>query len=125
MSTALNMAPLPVVANTTAVVVPPPDINNDFEYARTNMYDAITKGQDALNELILVAKATQEARPYEVVSILINTIVAANKDLLDIHKKHQDLSKTNEPSNKTNINNNLVISSAELLSMLKSKVNEQ
>lgn len=124
MSNALNMAPLPVtVSNTVPVVVPPPDIDNDFEFARTNMYDAIVKGQDALDELVGIAKQTQAARSFEVVSTLINTLVTANKELLDIHKKHKELTKTDEPSGKTNINNNLVISASDLLSMIKDKAN--
>jgi hypothetical protein len=123
-STALGMVPIPSqVSNTTPVVVPPSNINTDFEFARTNMYDAITKGQDALDELINLAKQQQAARGFEVVSTMINTLIAANKELLDIHKKHQDLSKTDEPSGKQNIHNNLVISSADLLNMIKGKEN--
>lgn len=125
-STALNMAPLPVtVSNSTPVVIPPADANNDFDFARTNMYDAIVKGQDALDELVGIAKQNQQARTFEVVSTLINTLVSANKELVDLHKKHKDLMKSDEPSGKTNINNNLVISAADLLNMLKNKSNEQ
>ena len=122
-STALNMAPMPAVSNSTPVVVPPPDIENDFEFARTNMYDAIVKGHDALDELVNIAKSTQQARAFEVVSTLVNTLVAANKDLLEIHKKRQDLTDKDEGQTKTNITNNLTISSAELLSMIKDKAN--
>ncbi len=124
-STALNMAPLPVTqANSTPVVVPPPDLNNDFEFARTNMYDAIVKGQDALDELVGIAKQNQQARTFEVLSTLINTLVSANKELVELHKKHKDLTKDDAPVNKTNINNNLVVSAADLLDMLKKKANE-
>ena len=125
MSAALGMTPLPAVVpnNVPAVVIPPIDIDNDFEFARTNIYDVIVKGQDALDELINLAKQQQAARGFEVVSTLINTLVTANKELLDIHKKHQELKSDDESTGKTNINNNLVISSADLLSMLKDKAN--
>lgn len=124
-STALNMAPLPVsTSNSTPVVIPPTDVTNDFEFARTNMYDAIVKGQDALDELVGIAKQNQQARTFEVVSTLINTLVSANKELVDLHKKHKELTKADDTSGKTNINNNLVISAADLLNMLKNK-NEQ
>lgn len=125
-STALNMAPLPVAAsNSTPVVVPPPDVSTDFEFARTNMYDAIVKGQDALDELVGIAKQNQQARTFEVVSTLINTLVSANKELIELHKKHKELTKEDVPANKTNINNNLVVSASDLLDMLKKKSNEQ
>ena len=124
-STALNMAPLPVTtSNSTPVVVPPTSVENDFEFARTNMYDAIVKGADALDELVGIAKQTQQARSFEVVSTLINTLVSANKELVDLHKKHKELTKDDEPVNKTTVNNNLVLSTADLLDMLKKKANE-
>lgn len=124
-STALNMSPLPVSTTpSTPVVVPEPSVQNDFEFARTNMYDAIVKGQDALDELVGIAKQNQQARTFEVVSTLINTLVSANKELMELHKKHKDLTKDDVPVNKTNINNNLVVSAADLLNMLKKKANE-
>ena len=124
-STALNMAPMPVSAsNSTPVVIPPTSVENDFEFARTNMYDAIVQGQDALDELVGIAKQNQQARTFEVVSTLINTLVSANKELVDLHKKHKDLTKEETPASKTNINNNLVLSAADLLDMLKKKANE-
>lgn len=124
-STALNMAPMPVAAsNSVPVVIPPTSVENDFEFARTNMYDAIVKGQDALDELVGIAKQNQQARTFEVVSTLINTLVSANKELVELHKKHKDLTKEDVPDNKTNINNNLVLSASDLLDMLKKKANE-
>lgn len=124
-STALNMAPLPTpVSNSIPVTVPPPSVETDFEFARTNMYDAIIKGQDALDELVGIARQNQQARTFEVVSTLINTLVSANKELIDLHKKNKDLTKDDAPANKTNINNNLVISASDLLDMLKKKANE-
>ena len=121
-STALNMAPMPVSAsNSTPVIVPPPSVETDFEFARTNMYDAIVKGQEALDELVNITKQRQAARDFEVVSTMINTLIAANKDLMELHKKSKELMKEETPVNKTNINNNLVVSAADLLDMLKKK----
>ena len=124
-STALNLAPLPIsTSNSTPLVIPPTSVENDFEFARTNMYDAIVKGADALDELVGIAKQNQQARTFEVVSTLINTLVSANKELVDLHKKHKELTKEDTPVNKTNINNNLVVSASDLLDMLKKKANE-
>lgn len=122
-STALNMAPMPVVAaNATPRILPEPDPTTDFEFARSNMYETIIKGQETLTELVNIAKQSQTGAIFESVSTLINSLVTANKELLEIHKKHRDLTQENTGGKQT-INNNLTISSSELLSMLKADKN--
>jgi hypothetical protein len=100
------------------------DAERDFTYARENLYDVISKGQEALFDMLDVAKQSQHPRAYEVLSGLINTLVAANKDLLDLQKKKKDLFKQEEK--KTNVtNNNLFVgSTAELQKLIKEKNNE-
>ena len=65
----------------------PEDIDNDYKYARTNLYGVIEKGTDALDSLLDLAKASEHPRAFEVVAQLTKTLVDANKDLLDIQKK--------------------------------------
>jgi len=72
-------------------------IDNDFATARKNLHQIIHKGNDALEEALLVAKTSEHPRAFEVVGQLIKTLVDANKDLLDIQKKVKDLKKTDEP----------------------------
>jgi len=71
-------------------------IDNDFATARKNLHQIIHKGNDALEEALLVAKTSEHPRAFEVVGQLIKTLVDANKDLLDIQKKVKDLKKTDE-----------------------------
>ncbi len=71
-------------------------IDNDFATARNNLHQIIHKGNDALEEALLVAKTSEHPRAFEVVGQLIKTLVDANKDLLDIQKKVKDLKKTDE-----------------------------
>ena len=72
------------------------DIDDDFATARRNLHQIIHKGNDALEEALLVAKTSEHPRAFEVVGGLIKTLVDANKDLLDIQKKLKDLKKNNE-----------------------------
>lgn len=72
------------------------DIDNDFATARKNLHQIIHKGNDALEEALLVAKSSEHPRAFEVVGGLIKTLVDANKDLLDIQKKLKDLKKTDD-----------------------------
>ena len=72
------------------------DIDDDFATARRNLHQIIHKGNDALEEALLVAKTSEHPRAFEVVGGLIKTLVDANKDLLDIQKKLKDLKKTDD-----------------------------
>ena len=72
------------------------DIDDDFATARKNLHQIIHKGNDALEEALLVAKSSEHPRAFEVVGGLIKTLVDANKDLLDIQKKLKDLKKVED-----------------------------
>ena len=72
------------------------NIDDDFATARNNLHQIIHKGNDALEEALLVAKSSEHPRAFEVVGGLIKTLVDANKDLLDIQKKLKDLKKSDD-----------------------------
>ena len=55
-------------------------ISDDFEYARENMMEVINKGQEALFDLMDVAKQSQHPRAYEVLATMMSTMVGASKD---------------------------------------------
>ena len=93
--------------------------NDDYEYARRNLYDVIEKGNNALEDIMDVAKQSESPRAYEVVTNLIKTMVDANKDLLQLAKTRKEL-EAREPEKAQVTNNNLFVgSSAELLKMFK------
>jgi hypothetical protein len=73
------------------------DIDDDFATVRNNLHQIIHKGNDALEEALIVAKTSEHPRAFEVVGQLIKTMVDANKDLLDIQKKLKELKKTDDP----------------------------
>lgn len=62
------------------------EADNDHDYARQNMYNAIETGNKALEELLDVAKSSQHPRAYEVLATTIKTIVDANKELVNLSK---------------------------------------
>lgn len=97
----------------------------DFEQARTNIKEIIDKGQNVLDDMIALAKASDHPRSYEVAATLIKTLVDTNKDLLELHKKRKELKGKQEQVSAatTNVQNNTVFvgSGVELLEMLKNK----
>jgi predicted DNA-binding protein YlxM (UPF0122 family) len=95
----------------------PDDIASDYDFARQNLYDVIGKGNEALDYLLELAKASEHPRAFEVVGQLTKTLIDANTNLLDIQKKVKELTKTDSPQNVTNAL--FVGSTSELQKLLK------
>lgn len=96
-------------------------MNKDYEYARSNFYNVIESGTEALEQMLDVAKASEHPRAYEVVSTIMKTLVDANKDLVAMStKKVENEEKANPDSSKAVTNNNLFVGSTnELQQLLK------
>ena len=98
----------------------PTDVEDDYQYARKNLYDVIDKGNEALDYLLELAKASEHPRAFEVVGQITKTLVDANNNLLDLQKKIKDLSKNEDKPQ--NVTNSLFVGSTdELLKLLKNK----
>jgi hypothetical protein len=95
--------------------------NNDYEYARRNLYDIIEKGSAALEDIVDVAKQSESPRAYEVLTNLLKTLAETNKDLLELAKKDKELKRDEIVPQNNTINNNLHITSADLLKLIKEK----
>lgn len=97
------------------------EVIDDIATAQQNISDIISKGTDSLDELIAVAKQSQNPRAYEVVSTLMKTLIDANKEMVGMSEKKK-YAKEDHPSGQatTNVtNNNLILSTTDLLKMIK------
>lgn len=93
----------------------------DYEFARENLYRAVSKLEDAMDDLADVARISQHPRAYEVYANLTRTFVDANKDILNLRKAHQDTTgdRTRGP---TTVNQTLMITSEEMLRAVKDTI---
>lgn len=99
-------------------------VQNDFDYARQNLMDVIGNGQEALFDLMDVARQSQHPRAYEVLSTMMNTLIGANKDLLELQAKKKKLLEVEPEANTQQVTNNLFVgSTAELQKMIEQKRN--
>lgn len=73
--------------------------DNDFDYARENLYSVIERGTDALEEMMEVAAQSQHPRAYEVVSTIMKTLLDANKDLVGMSDKKLEQKQKEENPN--------------------------
>ncbi len=80
--------------------------DDDYTFARKNLRSILEKGSLALDKMIEVADLSQHPRSYEVVSTLINSLSASNKDLLELSEKKKRIEKA---ENKIDNNNTKTI----------------
>ena len=96
-------------------------VDDDAAFARCNIRSLIEKGNQAMDDLLNVAKASEHPRAYEVAAGLIKNLADLNKDLLEIQKRRKDLSPQ-EASSVKNVNVDKAVfvgSTAELVKLLK------
>ena len=99
------------------------DDDIDYNYARENYYNLIERNQDAVEEMLEIAKQSEHPRAFEVVGQLIKSGLDANKELMTLHKTKKELSI--EKSSGVNVNNAVFVgSTAELQKLLKAKRGE-
>ena len=103
-----------------AVEVVTTDLTSDYDFSRDQYQNLIEKGNDALEELLAVAKESENPRAFEVVTQLISGLTNTTKELLVLQKTKKEIEKeTKDPST---VNNSLFIgSTAELQELLSAK----
>ena len=111
----------PIDYQTTESVEVKSPVEDDAEFARTNIRDLISKGNSAIDNLLQVATASEHPRAYEVAAGLIKNLGDLNKDLLEIQKRKRDLDPTQSKNNSTtNIDKAVFVgSTTELVKFLK------
>ena len=97
--------------------------NNDFQYARENLYHIIERGRDAMDELLEIAKAEESPRAFEVFGQLLKNMTDSQEKLMELHQKKQKLENVGDRQEVTkaqNVTNALFVgSTAELLKLVK------
>lgn len=90
---------------------------DDIQLAKENIKDLIYKGTSSLDDIIDIAKQSQQPRAFEVVATLLKVLVDANKDLTEVKAK----AITTPTSDNRQIHNNnfFVGNTSELLQMMK------
>lgn len=114
----------PIVIESKEITVPISNVGtveDDAKFAQENIKNLIQTGTEALKELSLVAKHSEQPRAYEVIATMIKNVSDLNKDLLEIQKRKKDL--TTVATNKdVNIDKAVFVgSTAELMKLIKNK----
>ena len=105
-----------------AVEVVTTDLTSDYDFSRDQYQNLIEKGNDALEELLAIAKEGEQPRAFEVATQLINSLTATTKELLVLQKTKKEIEGSDKPVK--NENNLFVGSTKELQELLKMKNNK-
>lgn len=121
----LELEPLQEDIKKAEVLVKESKLDNDFEYARGNLYQVIENGSNALQDLLQVAQQSQHPRAFEVVATLVRTLSDANIALMDISKKKQNIEIASGAPKPGTVNNNLFVgSTGDLQKLIKKQLDE-
>jgi hypothetical protein len=126
LSDLFDVEPIQIVEQkaTVPVVIDHDDpVVSDAQFARENIRELISKGNSAIDQLLLVARDTEHPRAYEVAAGLIKNLGDLNKDLLEIQKRKRDLApKESAQSNGLSIDKAVFVgSTAELIKLVRNK----
>ena len=101
------------------VTVGTTDLTQDYNFSRNQYQTLIDKGNDALEELLAIAKEGEQPRAFEVATQLINSLTATTKELLVLQKTKKEVEDSKAPVK--NENNLFVGSTKELQELLEMK----
>lgn len=89
----------------------------DFDQARVNILDVIETGKESLNTLSVIASRSQHPRAFEVLAKMIDTIVDANMQLLELQSKIRSIENKEQSTGEKGktVNNNLFVGSTSEL----------
>lgn len=96
----------------------------DIDKAKARIDEMIEIGMDGLRELVLVAKAGESTKHMESAMRVIETLVTANKEFVEMSKtkKYESETAPKGPTTQQNItNNNLILSTNDLLDSIIAK----
>ena len=124
LSEIFDVEPIQEQAVETLPVVIDDDVNQidaDANFARNNMRELITNGNDALKKLAGVADQSESPRAYEVLATMMKNLAEMNKDLLELQKQKRELAPQSDSTKGVSIDKAVFVgSTTELLKMIKS-----
>ena len=96
------------------------DVKQDYEISRAQLHNLVMKGQEAVDGILDVARASDHPRAYEVAGQLIKNVADTADKLIDLQKKMKELDDEPKSKGPSTVNNTMFVgSTAELQKMLK------
>lgn len=117
-------APVPVIIQNKESNTMESDLDDDYNAARKNLKELVSKGNVAIEQLMAIATDTEHPRAFEVVATLIKNTAEANEKLLMIQRETRNMKGLNNKSASSSVNVDKAIfvgSTSELSKLIKGK----
>ena len=82
-----------------------PDVRQDYETTRAALHMLVMKGQEAVDGILDVARASDHPRAYEVAATTIKSVADTADKLIDLQKKMKELDADEKKSSPSTVNN--------------------
>lgn len=113
--------PTDIHSNQDLVTVLDHDLKTDYEKTRDNIDSLISKGAEAIDDMLAIARQSEKARDFEVAGNMIKTVVDASKELLEIQKKMRDITGAKSQVTQNIKNAVFVGSNSDFIKSIKEK----
>ena len=102
------------------------DLANDYNEHRETLKDLVSQGQDALQNLLQLAKESEHPRAYEVTGQLLKTTADLTKDLIELQVTMNKIENTKDGGKPSKVVNTAVFvgNTNDLLETLRGKNRE-
>lgn len=91
------------------------DTEEDYVYTRDKIKNLITKAEDAIDSMMMLAQDSEHPRAFEVLSAMFKTTTEMMDQLMTLQKKRHDLTQPkdakNQQSGNTTTNNAIFVGS--------------
>ena len=102
------------------------NVKSDYDYSRETYYDLLEKGREGLEDMIHVARESEHPRAYEVLSGMLKNVADINDKLMDLNKKHKDITQpTKEVKAVEHQQNNIFVGSTADIQRMLQQQNEK
>ncbi len=96
--------------------------NPDADYSRSNYYNLIERGNEALDGILEVARESQHPRAYEVAANMIKNLSDVTEKLMILQRQQQELQPKEQAPTNIAIDKAVFIgSTADLLKQIKNE----
>ena len=99
------------------------DLLKDYEESRKQLKSVVSKGAEAIDDILTIARESEHPRAFEVAATMIKTVADANEKLLVIQKQMREITGQKN-SGQLNVNKAAIFvgSTAELSKLIKNEM---
>ena len=101
-----------------------PEVQQDYEISRAQLHNLVMKGQEAVDGILDVARASDHPRAYEVAGQLIKHVADTTDKLIDLQTKMKELDKEDKKG-PTNVTNAMFVGSTSDLQKMLKNINKE